>query len=134
MSKYHVFYAADYKGGEIHSYVNQTLEQAIESVYDYWLDDVDQNDLLELTDGEHRELTDDEIRLLLDRFYIGIYDTYAGYNGRSHPIIYVSTEDGLKQYDFNEEDVISWARKCIADEYYKEFVADKSDKSEKEVQ
>lgn len=133
MSKYHVFYAADYKGGELHSYINQTLEQAIESVYDYWLDDVDQNDLLELTDGEHRELTDDEISLLLDRFYVGTYDTYAGY-GRSYPNIYVSTEDGLKLYDFSEEDLISWAKKCLAaDKDYKEFVADKSDKSEKEV-
>lgn len=128
MSKYHVFYASDYKGGDLHSYTNLTLEQAIESIYDYWLDDVDT--LLELTDGEHRELTDDEIGLLLGKFYTSMYDTYAGYNGRSHPKIYVSTEDGLKPYEFSEEDIISWARKSIADDY-KKFVADKF---EKEVQ
>lgn len=122
MNKYHVFSALDYKGGELRCSINLTLERAIESVYGYWLDDVD--DFLEITDGERRELDDDEIDSLLGSHYVSRYDTYAGYNGSTHPEVYISTENGLKSYNFEHEDLIKWARKFLDnDEDYKKFLA-----------
>lgn len=123
MNKYHVFSALDYKGGELRCHVNLTLEQAIESVYEFWIDGMYERDFLEITDGERRELDDDEIDSLLSSHYVRRYDTYAGYNGSTHPEVYISTESGLKSYDFEWEDLISWARKSLAaDEDYKKFL------------
>lgn len=123
MNKYHVFKAFDYKGGELSCHINLTLEGAITAVYAYWLDDVDEDTFLELTGGEHRELTDDEIDSLLYEYYASRYDEYAGYNGCSHPEVFISTESGLKSYDFEFKDLINWARKALENsKYYKKFL------------
>lgn len=120
-SKYHVFKVYDYKGGELSSYINLTLGEAIDAVYEYWLEDVD---FLDFTDGEHRELTDREILILLDNYYDERYNTYAGYSGCSYPEVFVTTENVLQGYKFRDEDLISWGRKDLAkNKYYKEFLS-----------
>lgn len=120
-NKYHVFKAYNYKGGELSCRTNLTLEQAIDEVYEYWLEDVD---FLDITDDEHRELTDSEILTSLGDYYEGSYDTYAGYSGCSLPKVFITTEDGLESYEFRDEDLISWGRKDLAkNKYYKEFLS-----------
>lgn len=114
---YHIFYVSEYKGGELHSYVNLSIEEVASNIVDYidW-DEIfdrcaDSEQFADMPDEEFFSLTciqlldmiDDKIleEIASDKVYPG--NIYA-YDSRSDYEIYTQNEKGeLKEINIVKE-------------------------------
>ena len=101
---YHLFYVADYKGGELMDWPNIDLNTAIDIVYGCWYEDIEE--ALNI-------LSDESILYYLNSYYDDNYYAYAGGGGRSFPELYVIEEDKLKSVWFTDEQLLNWAKTQI---------------------
>lgn len=113
MTKYwHAFYVSDYKGGELCSRTNTSVERILDFIVYDW----------EITDAFDEcenigQLTDDE---LYDIYCSLISDNTYAFDTRSAPEIYSTSENGKLVEDFpSEEEIIKYMHKRL--ESYKEW-------------
>lgn len=113
MAKYwHAFYVSDYKGGELCSRINTSVERILDFIVYDW----------EITDAfdeceDIDQLTDDE---LYDIYCSLISNNTYAFDTRSAPEIYSTSEDGKLIEDFPpKEEIIKYMRRSL--EGFKEW-------------
>ena len=110
---WHAFYVSDYKGGELHSRINTSVERILDFIVSDW-EITDAFDECENVD----QLTDDD---LYDIYCSLISNNSYAFDERSAPEIYSSSENGKLIEDFpSKEEIIKYMRELI--EEYKEDI------------
>lgn len=130
---FHIFNVMDYKGGELRTLTNLTMDQAFYEIYDSGL--LEQFKLSDFENESERDifnLSDESILKLLDDVYEHEYSTYAGYTGYSYPIIYVINDNILEEYHFSNEEKIGLFKRYLVEnkEWIKEHLENLQDADE----
>ena len=130
---FHIFNVFDYKGGELRTLTNLTMDQAFYEIYNSGI--LEQFELSDFEDESERNifnLSDESILKLLNDVYEHEYDLYAGYTGYSYPIIYVINDNILEEYHFSNREKIDLFRRYLTEnkEWIKEHLDDLEDADE----